>query len=128
MDKTKIMEAFADMAGLNSEEVLKYSSLAILAASQVEAQCKSDVVPSKEPVLVMLCAALVNLWANLASASNDPSGRFSGNGYSITKNSKSQMQTAQALFDRWRIEAAGLLVDEGFAFFASKEIPNEPKK
>ena len=122
MDVNKVLDAFVDMANISESEKSKYLPMANVAINQVEARCKKSVNEKDIPVLTMLCAAMINLWTNLSKANSDPTGRFSGNGYSISKDSKKQIEVANCLFDRWRVEAAHLLVDEGFAFFSSKEV------
>ncbi len=124
MDVNKVLDAFFDMANIAESEKSKYLPMANVAINQVEARCKKDICEKDIPVLTMLCAAMINLWTSLSNSNSDPTGRFSGNGYSISKDSKKQIEIANCLFDRWRVEAAHLLVDEGFAFFSSKEALN----
>lgn len=124
MDVNKVLDAFLDMANISESEKSKYLPIANIAINQVEARCKKSVNEKDIPVLTMLCAAMINLWTSLSKSNSDPTGKFSGNGYSISKDSKKQIEIANCLFDRWRIEAAHLLVDEGFAFFSSKEALN----
>ena len=121
MDVNKVVDAFFDMANISESEKSKYLPMANIAINQVQARCKKNVNEKDIPVLTMLCAAMLNLWTSLSKSNCDPTGRFSGNGYSISKDSKKQVEIANCLFDRWRVEAAHLLVDEGFAFFSSKE-------
>ena len=124
MDVNKVLSAFFDMANISEGEKSKYLPMANIAINQVESRCKKDISEKDTPVLIMLCAAMLNLWTSLSKSNNDPTGRFSGNGYSISKDSKKQVEIANCLFDRWRVEAAHLLIDEGFAFFSSKEALN----
>lgn len=124
MDVNKVLDAFFDMANISEGEKSKYLPIANIAINQVEARCRKDVNEKDIPILTMLCAATINLWTSLSNSSSDPTGRFSGNGYSISKDSKKQIEIANCLFDRWRVEAAHLLIDEGFAFFSSKEALN----
>lgn len=124
MDVNKVLAAFCDMANISESEKSKYLYMANIAVNQVQARCKKDTNEKDIAVLTMLCAAMVNLWTSLSKSNSDPTGRFSGNGYSISKDSKKQIEIANCLFDRWRVEAAHLLVDEGFAFFSSKEVLN----
>lgn len=124
MDVNKVLDVFFDMADISEREKSKYLPMANIAINQVESRCRKDVNEKDIPVLTMLCAAMVNLWISLSQANNYPTGRFSGNGYSISKDSKKQIESANCLFDRWRVEASHLLVDEGFAFFSSKEALN----
>lgn len=124
MDVNKVLSAFFDMANISESEKSKYLPMANIAINQVESRCKKDISEKDTPILIMLCAAMLNLWTSLSKSNNDPTGRFSGNGYSISKDSKKQVEIANCLFDRWRVEAAHLLIDEGFAFFSSKEALN----
>ncbi len=129
MDVNKVLDAFCDMANISESEKPKYLPMANIAINQVEARCKKDVNEKDIPILTMLCAAMINLWTSLSNSNTDPTGRFSGNGYSISKDSKKQVEIANRLFDRWRVEASYILIDEGFAFFSSKEaLNNECKK
>lgn len=124
MDVNKVLAAFCDMANISEDEKSKYLPMANVAINQVEAKCKKNVNEKDIPILTMLCASMINLWTSLSKASSDPTGRFSGNGYSVSKDSKKQVEIANCLFDRWRVEAAHILIDEGFAFFSSKEVFN----
>ena len=121
MDANKVLEAFLLIADLEESEKSKYLPLAKTAITQIEAKCKVKITYENEAILTILCAALVNLWVNMASCSSQPTGSFSGNGYSISKDSKRQIEAARDLFDMWRAEAANLLVDDKFAFVLSKE-------
>ena len=125
MDENKVLDAFAMIADLAEGEKSKYLPMVKTAIAQIEAKCTEKITYESEAVLTILCAALVNLWVNSANCSSDPTGRFSGNGYSISKDSKKQIEAARLLFDMWRAEAAKFLVDDKFAFFSSAE---EPKK
>ena len=121
MDVNKVLEAFLLIADLEESEKSKYLPMAKTAITQIEAKCKSNINYESEAILTILCAALVNLWVNLANCSSHPTGSFSGNGYSISKDSKRQIEAARGLFDMWRAEAANILVDDKFAFVSSTE-------
>ena len=94
-----------------------------IAINQIQARCKKiELNETNCELLNMVCACLVNLWISSAVAAKSPTGSVSANGYKICKNSKEQVHHAKQLFDHWRGCAAHLLVDEGFAFFAQKEM------
>ncbi len=125
MDETKVLQAYQSMAGLTEEQAKAQQALVPIAIAQVESACRPGVDSSAEPILVMLAAALVNLWASRADASASPTGSFSGNGYTIEKDAEDERQGAEVLFDNWRAEAAALLVDDGFVFLPTEEASDE---
>ena len=111
MNDTKIMNAFAEIAGLSQEEALSQMPLARLA------NCR---------VTRMVAASLMNLWYSESQASGGPTGTFSGNGYTISRDSGVQTASAEVLYNRFRGEAVDLLKDDGDFFFSyAKEEDNE---
>ncbi len=121
MQKEKILDVLKTTLNFKEEFYDKYLQLTLIAINQIESKLKKG-ADKNSYVLVMLCAAMVNLWVNMEICSNSPSGSFSGNGYRITKNSRRQYELSQKLFDHWRAQAANFLVDEGFSFFATKKM------
>lgn len=127
MNNAKIISAFAQMAGLTQEEALSQMPLARLANSKITANLRPSYDESQEDLLTMVAAALVNLWYSESQASGGPTGTFSGNGYTISRNSEVQVASAQALYDRFRSEAAEWLNDDGDFFFAHAEGTEDEK-
>ncbi len=106
-----------------SKKLKKIEALVDIVILQVKSRCKPiKLDENKNQILNMVCACLVNLWLHLSSAANNATERFSANGYSVSKNSDKQVKHAKKLFDEWRSYAASILLDEGFAFFAPKDV------
>lgn len=107
-----------------SKQLQKIEALIEIVILQVESRRKPMKKPDikKDQILNMVCACLVNLWLHLSSAANNTTERFSANGYTISKNYDKQIKHAKKLFDEWRASAAPLLIDEGFSFFAPKDV------
>lgn len=118
MKDVKIIRAFAEMAGLSEREALKQMPLARLANEKLTCQLRPLYRGSQEELLTMVAASLVNLWYSQAQSTAEPTGNFSGNGYTISKDGQAQVASAMALYNRWRTEAAELLQDDGDFFFA----------
>lgn len=126
MNDTKIMNAFAEIAGLSQEEALSQMPLARLANCRVTRNLRSSYDGSQEELLTMVAASLMNLWYSESQASGGPTGTFSGNGYTISRDSGVQTASAEALYNRFRGEAVDLLKDDGDFFFSyAKEEDNE---
>lgn len=117
MNIKKVLRNYSMLANVSQNEALSKYTLGVLAISRVESWLREGVEPKDEPILNMLAAALVNLWASNANASSSSSGSFAAGGYSITKDSSAEINAAKTEFDRWRAECAHLLIDDGFAFY-----------
>lgn len=126
MNDTKIMNAFAEIAGLSQEEALSQMPLARLANCRVTGNLRPSYDGSQEELLTMVAASLMNLWYSESQASGGPTGTFSGNGYTISRDSGVQTASAEALYNRFRGEAVDILKDDGDFFFSyAKEEDNE---
>ena len=126
MNDTKIMNAFAEIAGLSQEEALSQMPLARLANCRVTGNLRPSYDGSQEELLTMVAASLMNLWYSESQASGGPTGTFSGNGYTISRDSGVQTASAEALYNRVRGEAVDILKDDGDFFFSyAKEEDNE---
>lgn len=120
MDSDKIFKIIKTMPNYDDSLKENYMHRIAIAINFIEAKLRKDVDKNNEIILI-LCAALVNLWITMEKCSTQNTTSFSANGYNIKKDSKKQCFLAKKLFDHWRATAANMLVDEGFSFFAIKE-------
>lgn len=122
MDIMKILEAYAAMQNITIEEAMSEKPLAVIAAYKIEKSLKNPEIQSQDKSLLETVAGcLVNLWICSARATSSPSGSFSGNGFTISKNALSEISCAKKLLDEWRATASNLLIDENFVFLSTKE-------
>lgn len=132
MDKEKIIEILTTLNNLDLNDTddasvqlfkkqLKWVDIAI---NQVQVLCKNikKLNDNQNATLNMVCACLVNLWIASSNAARSSTETFKTNRLYIKTNTKLNLKNAKKLFDRWRSYAAPILIDDGFAFFTTKEL------
>lgn len=131
MNTKKVLDNYCMIANISHEEALKQYPLVDLAISKVNSWLKEGVEEKNDDILSMLASSLINLWASMAAASSSPTGEWSGNGYTIKKDSNVEINTALELFNRWKSECSHLLNDNDFIFMKTdgkkKEEDDESK-
>ena len=83
MNEARIIEIFAQMAGISRETALEQTPLAIMAEDKIKGRLREDYDGSNETLLTYVAASLVNLWYSHSRASGSPTGSFSGNGIRV---------------------------------------------
>lgn len=121
MNEARIIEIFAQMAGISRETALEQTPLAIMAEDKIKGRLREDYDGSNETLLTYVAASLVNLWYSHSRASGSPTGSFSGNGISISSDGQAGVEAAKNLYDRFCTEAADILKDDGDFLFIHAE-------
>ena len=119
LNKDKIFKYIKEILQFDDSLNEKYKELIDIAEEDIKSKLKKDVNKNSH-ILNMLCTYLVNYWIILENCANSTSGRFSGNGYTIYKNTKTEYENALNLLNHWRAKAANLIVDTEFSVSAIK--------
>ena len=119
MNKEKIFKNIKDILHFDNNLDERYKELIDTAEEHIKSKLKKN-VDKNSYVLTMFCTYLVNYWIVLENCANSKSDRFSGNGYTISKNTKIEHDNALNLLNHWRAEAADLIVDQKFNISAIK--------
>ena len=99
MNEARIIEIFAQMAGISRETALEQTPLAIMAEDKIKGRLREDYDGSNETLLTYVAASLVNLWYSHSRASGSPTGSFSGNGISISSDGQAGVEAAKNLYE-----------------------------